>query len=156
MVYISLTKIALFITALNGLSNAQTYIGKRELDRDYYTINTENGKDSAEFIANKLGARFEGNVGELDHWYMLSKPKHIENLVSDFEYHKSRSIYKRDEDHWHQVKAFDKQVLKKRTKRAPLFITNGTQILQDAQKEFKIKDPLFPKQWHLVKALKNK
>lgn len=164
MTFISLTKIALLITVLSSFStvSTQTYIGKRELHRDYYAINipSDNGKESAQYIASKLGVRFEGNVGELDHWFMLSSPKnkaHIEKrdqVLTDFEHHKAQSLLnKRDENqhHWHLVKRLDKQVLKKRTKRAPIPTLNATQLLLDTQKDLHIKDPLFPKQWHLVR-----
>lgn len=155
-----LTKIALLIFALSSLS-AAAYTGKRKLDRDYYAINIPS-QESAVYIANKLGVRYEGIVGELDNWHMLSTPNTLEKrqehdrVLSDFEYFKSQSIYKRDEDqhHWLQVKQLDKQVLKKRTRRAPVPpVVNATRLLQDTQKELHIKDPLFPKQWHLVRSI---
>jgi kexin len=154
MVYISLTKIALLISALSCVSS-KTYTGKRQVDREYYAVNIPSAEE-AKYIANKLQVRFEGQVGELDHWFMLSRKQNKiekrDSVMADFEYYKSQAIQKRDTTSpWHSVNRFDKQVLKQRTKRAPILTAlNSTQILEETQKELHIKDPLFPKQWHLV------
>lgn len=151
MVHYSLTKIAVLIATLSSFSTA-AYTGKRELNRDYYTLNIPS-QESAVYIANKLGVRYEGNVGELENWHMLSaatsqKRQEQDRVLSDFEYFKSQSIYKRDESHWQQAKELNKQVLKQRTKRAPVPVA---ELFEKTQKELDIKDPWFSQQWHLVR-----
>jgi kexin len=145
------------------LAEAQRYMGKREADRDYYTLNIPEGdKISAQAIAQQLGVRFEGNVGELDTWYMLSsaqqqrlqkRDEEEDRILKQFHHMKSLGLQKRD-GHWQKAKSMEKQVLKKRFKRGPIPrapVPKPADILADAQKELKMEDPWFPKQWHLVR-----
>ncbi|KAI8967014.1 peptidase S8/S53 domain-containing protein [Mycotypha africana] len=129
----------------------------------------------AEHIIQRLGGRFEGRIGELDHWFMMSTPQQQQSnnpmekraslmeeeeeeeeeedfIVKQFKTLKRRSLRKRgDEDDsrfWKEANRLDKQILKKRIKRLPIIPANET--LKDAQTALKIKDPWFPKQWHLI------
>lgn len=154
--WVSLVAVA---TAWMSSIQAKTYIGKRDLDRDYYTLYVPT-EASAQYIANKLQVRYEGQVGELENWYMLSSPKakktkrtkdsnDEDKVLSDFKHYKESFLMKRQDEslgrHWQQAKELNKQELKKRTKRAPV-----TTLVEKTQRELDIKDPWFFQQWHLV------
>lgn len=151
--FFSLTAVALFVTFTQ--IQAQRYMGKRDLNRDYYTLNipnTEDGIESAKHIAQQLQVRFEGSVGELDSWFMVSSPQSLKRddpVLANFDKLKYLSLLKRDatSQHWKNVKLIEKQALKRRIKRGP--IPTNKQLI-DAQKTLNIKDPWFPQQWHLV------
>ncbi|CEP17954.1 hypothetical protein [Parasitella parasitica] len=154
----SLTAAAAAVVALLATltqAQAQKYMGKRDLNRDYYTLNipdTEGGLESAKHIAQKLQVRFEGVVGELDSWFMVSSPqsfKRDDPVLANFDKLKHLSLAKRDatSHHWHKVKAIEKQALKRRSKRGPI---PADKQLVDAQKTLSIADPWFPQQWHLI------
>ncbi|KAI9487401.1 MAG: peptidase S8/S53 domain-containing protein [Benjaminiella poitrasii] len=127
-------------------------MGKREVDRNYYTINIpDDGPTTAEYIANQLGVRYEGKIGELDAWFMVSSPKprmekRNDEVLENFNRLKDRSLSKRDAVYWQKVTSIEKQILKRRTKRGPIIPDK----LTDTQKSLNITDPLFPKQWHLI------
>jgi kexin len=158
MVHYGLSAVIALVLA-STLAEAQRYMGKREADRDYYTLNIPEGdKTSAQAIAQQLGVRFEGNVGELDTWYMLSSAQQFQkrdgqdNILKQFHHLKSLGLQKRD-GHWHKAKSLEKQVLKRRTKRGPIPrapVPKPKDLVADAQKVLKIEDPWFTKQWHLV------
>ncbi|KAI9497583.1 peptidase S8/S53 domain-containing protein [Zychaea mexicana] len=154
-------------TTVVGASN----IVRRSQDRDYYTLHVpqvdhDASHEAAHHVARSLGAQFEGMVGELESYYMISVPKSNlhkrsiydeDPIVAAFQARKQLS--KRDEDqrHWDRVQRIDPQVPRRRSKRAALpreppftEITQGQAILEDAQRVLDIKDPGFSRQWHLV------
>ncbi|RCH78433.1 pheromone processing endoprotease, partial [Rhizopus stolonifer] len=151
MVYYGLATIALWLT-ISSFTQAQTYMGRRDLDRDYYTLHIDN-KESAKHIAQQLGVRYEGNVGELDAWHMFStlktKRDAEDTVLVEFERQKT-ALDKRDDMHWKHAHSLTKQVLKKREKRGPIPVD---QVFADAQASLKIKDPWFTKQWHLINQI---
>jgi kexin len=163
MVYYGLTTIALIVASFGTfVANAQAdtlrYMGKRDSTRDYYTLHVpDKSFDAAQHVARQLEVRYEGSIGELDTWYMISSPKPViekrninDAILEAFERFKTSK--KRDENyiHFQKVQGIDKQVLKRRTKkRAPVFEVD---ILADAQKTLNINDPWFNQQWHLVKV----
>lgn len=156
MVHYGLTTITLLVASLCVQAK---YLGKREVDRDYYTLNIPNdGLESAQHIARSLNVRLEGPIGELDDWYMVSSPKPAiekraeeDQVLSDFHYFKSLHLNKRDGNHWQKAQSIDKQVLKKRTKRGPIPRAPGVNAqVADAQRSLGIADPWFNQQWHLV------
>ncbi|KAI7897501.1 peptidase S8/S53 domain-containing protein [Cokeromyces recurvatus] len=151
MVNLNLRAIAMVIASVVTLTEAQRYMGKREAERDYYTINipSNDGYESIKYIANQLGVRYEGYIGELDSWFMVSVPKprlnkRDDDILAKFERLKTQSLMKRD-IHWQKVKSINKQVLKRRTKRGPI-----PNEFMNVQKLLNITDPLFDKQWHLI------
>ncbi|KAI7849032.1 peptidase S8/S53 domain-containing protein [Circinella umbellata] len=148
-----------------------TNIIKRLPDRHYYTLHVpEVDHDThiaAQHVATSLGGQFEGMVGELKTYYMMSVPKSSLNkrsqgddtdpIVTAFQARKR--FDKRDENQrlWDRVQRLDSQVPRQRTKRAALpreppftEISKGQAIMEDAQRVLDIKDPGFPRQWHLV------
>lgn len=173
-----LRSIALLVACIGTFVHAEPstnkrYMGKRDPNRDYYTLNipTEeaesqlSGFKSAQYIAHQLGVRLEGNVGELKNWYMVSSEKSTlgkrgleqDRVLSTFARYKSTShLNKRDGDghqHWQKVNSIDKQVAKRRTKRGPIPrepVFNVNDEMADAQKTLSIADPWFNQQWHLV------
>ncbi|CAO3653385.1 unnamed protein product [Mucor hiemalis] len=159
MVHFSLTAIALLVASLTVQAK---YMGKRDPDRDYYTLNipTKDGLETAHHVARSLNVRLEGVVGELDNWYMVSSPKPLlgkrglteDKVLSDFQHFKSLHLNKRDgsSSHWQNVQSIDKQVLKKRTKRGPIPVNEE---MKDAQKTLGIADPWFDQQWHLINQI---
>ncbi|CEG80867.1 Putative Proprotein convertase PC7 (Fragment) [Rhizopus microsporus] len=138
------------------------YIGKREPNREYYTLHVPQGEsEAAEQIAQQLDVRFEGQVGELDTYYMVSAPREAiqkrdgqDGIVTKFhqykQYYESLSLSKRQEQAWAKVQSIDKQIPKRRVKRGPLPILTPKERVVDAQVSLGIKDPLFDKQWHLI------
>lgn len=131
------------------------YMGKREPNRSYYTLNVPEGKsgqDAAKHVARSLGVRFEGQVGQLETYYMVSAPDSLKRdedpVVSQF--HSFKKLAKRHDDVWHRVSRLDKQIAKKRVKRGPIPMDPKSALL-DAQKALGINDPEFPTQWHLVR-----
>ena len=148
-----------------------TNIVKRLPDRHYYTLHVpEVDHDThvaAQHVARSLGGQFEGMVGELKTYYMMSVPKNSLNKRSQEEngdpvvaaFQARKRFNKRDENQrlWDRVQRLDPQVPRQRTKRAALpreppftEISKGQAIMEDAQRVLDIKDPGFPKQWHLV------
>ncbi|KAI8140961.1 peptidase S8/S53 domain-containing protein [Fennellomyces sp. T-0311] len=139
-------------------------IVKRLPDRRYYALHVPHADpQAAEHVARSLGARYEGKVGELDSYYLMSVHNdelHKRSTTDEdpivAEFHERKRWSKRD-GIWDRVNRIDVQVPRQRTKRAiiprePPFteITKGQAIMEDAQRELAIKDPGFPKQWHLV------
>lgn len=159
--------VAIGIVIASTLANAERYMGKRDADRDYYTLNIPEGdRASAQAIAEQLGVRFEGNVGELDTWYMLSstqQQQHVQKrneedrILKQFHHMKSRGLMKRD-GYWHKAKSLEKQVLKRRVKRGPIPrapVPKPEDVLTATQKELDMQDPWLSRQWHLVSSLEN-
>ena len=154
MVYYGLGFVALLVYSLGVQAN---YIGKRDPERDYYTLNIP-GDDSttAHHVARSLNVRLEGVVGELKDWYMVSSPKPLyqkreteDRVLAAFQHYKTLGLSKRD-GHWEKVQSIDKQVLRKRTKRGPIPEDVAKAQIKDAQQTLKIADPWFDQQWHLV------
>ncbi|KAI8079316.1 peptidase S8/S53 domain-containing protein [Thamnidium elegans] len=150
---VQLTTIALLVATFGTFVQGK-YMGKRDPNREYYTLKIpqEDGAKSAQHIAHELNARFEGSIGELDSWYMLSSPKSKKRqqedaILSQFYRHKNLALNKREESPWHKVESIDKQVLKKRVKRGPI---PPQDLFTDAQKSLGMGDPWFEKQWHLI------
>ncbi|KAI9305889.1 peptidase S8/S53 domain-containing protein [Cunninghamella echinulata] len=166
---------SLLLIAFIYITAIQANIIKRDSSRDYYTLHFPQGKQddsthqAAKAIAHQLNTRYEGQVGELKTYFVVSQTKKstIKNnkraihnqdddqVVQLFDTFKKRSLTKRSiNDEWSKVETIKKQVLKKRTRRAVIprapILTSGKMILEDAQKTLKIADPGFSRQWHLV------
>lgn len=152
------SKLIKIITLFASLSLIQAkYIGKREADRDYYTLHVPQGESAVAIqMAQQLGVRFEGQVGELSTYYMVSSPKKIlqkrdeDPVIAKYNQLLS-SNWKRDEQPWAKVKSIEKQIPKRRVKRGPIPILTPKERVVDAQQSLGIQDPLFNKQWHLVR-----
>ncbi|KAI8073114.1 peptidase S8/S53 domain-containing protein [Gongronella butleri] len=167
-------------------------IHKRDGSRHYYTLHfpyaTENTHFDAREVAKQLGTRYEGPVGELSTYHLVSAPKllakrsdeHEDGVLAAFAHQKRRhqaaldklqaspGIVKRHVSHdnslsalsspWHRVHRIDKQVLRKRSKRAAIPaqlyprapVMSGKMLFEDAQQSLHIQDPGFDKQWHLI------
>lgn len=147
---------------------------KREPGRHYYTLHIpktdhdNSGHDAALHVANSLRVRLEGNVGELKNYYLVSaaaddrrmhKRDDVDPIVEAFHAHKRRHLAARslDATYWNQVERIDAQIPRQRHKRMPIRreppfsdLLHGKAAMEDAQKTLGIKDPGFPKQWHLV------
>ncbi|OAD77937.1 hypothetical protein PHYBLDRAFT_108764, partial [Phycomyces blakesleeanus NRRL 1555(-)] len=160
--------------ALLSLATVLAQPVKRDPLRHYYALHFPqehpHTTTHAQSIANSLGVRYEGPVGELQTYFLVSAPitsnlsKRDTNdpTVEAFWAHKQkRSLMARDEirsSAWDAVKSIDKQVLKRLHKRGPIpgwdkrapVKLKGPEILADAQKSLHITDPGFPQQWHLV------
>lgn len=154
-----------FIVTCIIIKTSIASLQKRDYDnRYYYTLHTveANAAESAKQVARDLGATFEGQVGELDNYYMISIPKtQQDSIVHHFK--------KRE---YSLVDQIQPQVPTKRLyKRAPpppvientdeeYKLNGGIPSLDDAngfqsiKNILDIKDPGFDNQWHLVK-LKN-
>ncbi|KAI9361747.1 peptidase S8/S53 domain-containing protein [Pilaira anomala] len=145
-------------------------------NRDYYTLYTLHGQDAVKQVAHSLNARYEGQVGELSQYHLISVPKplkrsSIDTVIAQFQYHKQ--LAKRD-DYWVQVQDIQLQVPARRLyKRAPIeqpvventeeeYRLNGggpsveLPLLSEEGGYNKIKellgvfDPGFDQQWHLL------
>ncbi|KAI9261412.1 peptidase S8/S53 domain-containing protein [Phascolomyces articulosus] len=124
---------------------------------------------AAQHVARSLGGQYEGMVGELKSYFMMSIPKNNLNkrnlnnnnddpVVAAFQARKQ--FNKRDDENqrlWDRVHRLDPQIPRQRTKRAALpreppftEISQGQAIMEDAQRVLEIQDPGFPRQWHLV------
>lgn len=149
---VQLTAIALLVASFGTFVQGK-YMGKRDPEREYYTLNIpQDGPESAQHIAHQLNARYEGSIGELDSWYMLSSPKSKKResedvILSEFNRYRNLDLTKRQESPWHKVQSIDKQVLKKRTKRGPI---PPQDLFTKVQKSLGLNDPWFERQWHLV------
>ncbi|KAG2200660.1 hypothetical protein INT47_005816 [Mucor saturninus] len=147
---VQLTAIAVLVASACTFVQGH-YMGKRDPARDYYTLKAPNdGLASAQLVARELNVRFEGPIGELDAWYMVSSPKTNKRdaedpILSKFQYYKT-TLRKRDSSHWQNVESIDKQVLKRRTKRGPI----PQPPLAEVQKTLNMNDPWLEKQWHLI------
>ncbi|KAG1055917.1 hypothetical protein G6F43_002155 [Rhizopus delemar] len=154
----SLTELITFITSLAVVQ--ARYLGKRESNRDYYTLHLPQGElEAVQQIAQQLGVRLEGQVGELDTYYMVSSLKspfqkrdEEDRVLTDFDKYKrlSASKWKRDEQVWTKVQSIEKQIPKRRVKRGPIPPLTPKEIVIETREELNIKDPLFDKQWHLI------
>lgn len=149
------------------------------INRDYYTLYTLHGQDAVKQVAHSLNARYEGQVGELSQYHLISVPKplkrsSIDTVIAQFQHHKQ--LAKRD-DHWAQVQDIQLQVPARRLyKRAPVeqpvventeeeYRLNGggpsveLPLLSEEGGYDKIKellgvfDPGFDQQWHIVKYM---
>ncbi|KAI9272524.1 peptidase S8/S53 domain-containing protein [Sporodiniella umbellata] len=150
----------LTLVSLFGLmSSSQGYVnGKRELQREYYTIHVPQGEwKVAEHVAHQLQVRLEGKVGELDSYFMISVPKEnlenrdgLDRVLNGFEHYKSLSSHKRDDSNWSKVTAIEKQIPKRRVKRGPIPVNAAHEVYLDIRESLDLKDPLFDKQWHLI------
>lgn len=148
---VQLTAIALLVASLGTFVQCK-YMGKRDPEREYYTLNIpQDGLESAQHIAHQLNVRFEGSIGELESWYMVSSPKSTKReedvILSSFHHYKSLNLNKREESAWQKVQSIDKQILKRRTKRGPIPQQDD---FAEVQKTLSLNDPWFEKQWHLV------
>lgn len=149
---------------------------KRSPDRRYYTLHIPTSEAHLAIqAADALGVQYEGPVGELTTYYLVSTMDHErlykrdqpvhDPILEAFHAHKERRwLEKRDNnDWWDRVHAMDAQVPRQRVKRAvlpeqhhvkrePPFveINQGKLTLEDAQETLGIQDPGFPRQWHLV------
>ncbi|KAI9257315.1 peptidase S8/S53 domain-containing protein [Phascolomyces articulosus] len=95
-------------------------------NRIYYTFYTPNGApEAASIVAQQLGARFEGQVGELPQYYWVSESRHQLNkrsgdLVQRFEAsrerrkHKKRRRLSNVEDPIDQIERVDRQIPRRR------------------------------------------
>ncbi|KAI8973037.1 peptidase S8/S53 domain-containing protein [Pilobolus umbonatus] len=129
------------------------YTGKRDPGRDYYTIHVPDGDEQvAAQISHDLGTQFEGRVGEIDTYYMLSAPqsrKRDDPVLSLFHEYQHKTLSKRD-SLWSRVKTIDKQVPKKRVKRGPIPPKDKVDLTAET---LGIKDPMFREQWHLINTV---
>ncbi|KAI8086048.1 peptidase S8/S53 domain-containing protein [Halteromyces radiatus] len=162
----------LFLVAVAYLTFIQAAIIKRDPSRQYYTLHFPQGHlddtthQAAKHIAQSLNTRYEGPVGELKTYFLVSQQQqqqytkrasgNYDPVLTLFDQHK-KQLSKRDSitSPWVKVNRIDKQVLKQRSKRAVLpprapILTSGKLVLEDAQATLGIKDPGFDKQWHLV------
>ncbi|KAG2232662.1 hypothetical protein INT48_006841 [Thamnidium elegans] len=156
-------------------------LSKRDYtNRLYYTLHTtdKDSKEAVEHVATTLNARLEGQVGELNQYYLISIPKQSkrtdDSLITRFNNYKHR-LSKRDLD-WQRVDQIQAQVPARRIyKRAPPFFTEP--IVENKEEEYKlngesqpielpgvlekgaydkikslldIQDPGFNEQWHLM------
>lgn len=147
---IKMNRLLLCLLIIGGVLSSANTLYKRDYEnRHYYTIHTH-AVESAKQIAHELGARFEGPVGELDSYYMVSIPK-------------STKLHKRDDN-----LVIQEQIPRKRLyKRAPpppvienteeeYKINGGLPSLDDEngfqsiKRILNIQDPGFDHQWHLV------
>jgi kexin len=74
-------------------------------------------------------------------------------VLASFEQQKKSTNSKVDKrlvQPWSMVQRIDKQVLRRRSRRAVLPPTSGKLALEAAQSSLGIQDPGFMKQWHLV------
>ncbi|ORX51333.1 hypothetical protein DM01DRAFT_1289941 [Hesseltinella vesiculosa] len=154
----------LFCVAIEAL------VVKRDPSRIYYTLHFPQPNDvthlDARHIAQEIGIRYEGPVGELSTYHLVSVPKHQadkradqDDIIHAFEQmkHSQTTLAKRHLDTdltpWHRVHRIDRQVLRQRTRRAVLPrapIMTGELLFEDAQKTLDIQDPGFGQQWHLI------
>ncbi|KAI8883750.1 hypothetical protein K501DRAFT_183727 [Backusella circina FSU 941] len=128
-------------------------MGKRDSTRTYYTLyipdETTSRSTYVDLVARDLGARVEGQVGELEHYYMISAPSDgllkrtdEDKILLEFQNHK---LSKRNHEGWAKVKRIDKQIPKRLVKRGPIQIHKS-----EIQTVLGIKDPLIDSQWHLI------
>ncbi|KAI9322267.1 peptidase S8/S53 domain-containing protein [Dichotomocladium elegans] len=166
----------LLALALGSVIDAAQPI-KRSPDRRYYTLYIPSSKESIAIqVADALGVRLEGTVGELTTYYMVSTPgdaylhkrglDETDPVVATFNARKQHRLAKRDDNSseafWDHVHRLDPQVPKKRVKRSvlpehlskrePPFVEPNPAKLtfEDAQETLGIHDPGFLNQWHLV------
>lgn len=166
----------LLFTFITGTLSTRDYT-----NRLYYTLRTtdKDSKDAVENVAITLNARLEGQVGELNQYYLISIPKQSkrtdDSLITRFNNYKTR-LSKRDLD-WQRVDQIQAQVPTRRIyKRAPPIYSEP--IVENKEEEYKlngesqpielpgvleegaydkikglldIQDPGFNEQWHLVK-----
>lgn len=151
---VQLTAIALLVASACTFVQGH-YMGKKDPERDYYTLKIpQDGLASAHHVAQALNVRFEGPIGELDSWYMVSSPKSKKRqeedaILSSFHRFKNSHITKRSSP-WQNVQSIDKQVLKRRTKRGP--IPPPEEEFVQIQRTLNMNDPWLEKQWHLVRC----
>ncbi|KAI9313429.1 peptidase S8/S53 domain-containing protein [Dichotomocladium elegans] len=125
---------------------------------------------AAKWVAHELGARYEGQVGELPTYYLVSVPAGGDGfakrrdtdendlLMAAFKSQKQKhhaSMSRRDSGHvyWDLVLRIERLAARKRVKRVlPLTLrgADGTILLNDTENMLGIRDPGFDKQWHLV------
>jgi kexin len=145
----------------------------------YYVIEHDPlvGASLAE-IAHGLGVEIVEQVGELEnHWLvraekepsdlLVAREESVDRILGRFE--ELRTLAGRDSDHsslWTRsdesqnaraivdsVKVLERQVLRKRVKRAPPPVrppSDDDKAVHRVAQRFGIQDPLFPDQWHLV------
>ncbi|KAI7898804.1 peptidase S8/S53 domain-containing protein [Cokeromyces recurvatus] len=164
-----------FLSFLIFINSLFAYkIQKRDYEnRQYFTLHTIRPNDikTAKQVASQLNATFEGQVGELSHYYWISIPASIDthqDLVNRF----VNLQKKRNHPSW-LVDQIEPQIPKRRLfKRAPppplpvieneeeeyklnggnftvpsLDDINGFEKMKEL---FQIKDPGFDRQWHLI------
>ncbi|KAI7862118.1 peptidase S8/S53 domain-containing protein [Spinellus fusiger] len=162
-------KIALWLAVVLITSDvAMTQPVKRDLSRHYYTLhfpqgNAMDASAHARSIAQSLHVRYEGPVGELKTYYLVSSPLSTkrddqDDVLAAFEEHKKQGLVRR-ETSWSMVNTIERQVFRRRIKRGPLpreylerapVKLQGAAALKLAQNTLGIHDPGFPMQWHLV------
>lgn len=153
---------------------ASAAIIKRDPSRQYYTLHFPHDEAAtqqhAKKIASSLGTRYEGPVGELKTYFLVSSElpalvkrssssDQVDPVLASFEQQKKNgTLFKRSVDDsaaWSKVQRIDKQILKQRSKRAVLprapILSSGKLVLEDAKASLGIKDPGFTNQWHLVR-----
>lgn len=137
---------------------------KRDPSRHYYTLHFPQPDEStphhAQVIAQALDTRYEGRVGELMTYYLVSSPLSTkrsldtsDRVLASFEQQKKNTDSKVDKrlvHPWSMVQRIDKQVLRRRSRRAVIPSSEGKLALEAAQSSLGIHDPGFIKQWHLV------
>ncbi|KAI8328486.1 peptidase S8/S53 domain-containing protein [Chlamydoabsidia padenii] len=157
---------------------ASAAIIKRDPSRQYYTLHFPQGhseddtQQHAQQIASSLGTRYEGPVGELKTYFVVSSfsptitersvytssSDQVDPVLASFEHQKKNHVLsKRDPAKsvaWSKVQRIDKQILKRRSKRAVIprapILNSGKLVLEDAKTSLGIKDPGFTDQWHLI------
>ncbi|KAI9486635.1 MAG: peptidase S8/S53 domain-containing protein [Benjaminiella poitrasii] len=153
----SITSILFIFLLLFASALANSKVHKRDYkNRHYFTIRTvqPNDIDSAKQTASQLNATFEGQVGELSHYYWISIP--ASSLSNDTHYDLiERFIALRQKRTDNNPSLFidriQPQIPKRRLfKRAPPPIIENEEEEYILNGETFIKDPGFDHQWHLI------
>ncbi|KAI8374361.1 peptidase S8/S53 domain-containing protein [Radiomyces spectabilis] len=158
-------------TLLVGASN----VVKRDTARQYYVLrfpssrsNDNSDVAAAKDIATHLQVQYEGPVGELRNYFLVSTPiqtnnsskRSLENdddIVAAFHGHKKARRFNKRDDAWMRVQSIEKQVPRQRIKRSVIPLearapvkSQGQLLLEETRKQLHIKDPGFSQQWHLI------
>ncbi|KAJ3473670.1 hypothetical protein NLG97_g10189 [Lecanicillium saksenae] len=150
----------LSLVGLAAVSTAQ--VSRDYANNDYYVLHLEEGIQP-DHVADRLGLRHEGPLGDLDHHYIFRSPKNDHDIVKRHLVERRRR--KRDgsnaDDILDTIRLSRKQqprtMLQKRIPPPPLGVRASDEKPKPAalskqknvMKLLSINDPTFPGQWHL-------
>ncbi|TQV95510.1 KEX1 protease precursor [Cordyceps javanica] len=156
------------LLGLLGLAVVSTAQVTRDYDNnDYYVLHLDEGVQPTH-VADRLGLRHEGPLGDLDHHYIFRSPKHDHDVVKRQLLDRRRR--KRDGSHdiIDTVRLARKQqprtMLHKRIPPPPLLgaraqaeapkpNAEAVSKQKDVIQQLSINDPEFPGQWHLLNTI---
>ncbi|KAG0177892.1 pheromone processing endoprotease [Apophysomyces sp. BC1034] len=122
-------------------ARAQELSKRNYANRLYYTLYTPSGNDeAAALVAHRLGARFEGRVGELKTYHWVSVGRSLEKrqegedqLITQFNALKAQAVQKRDT--WalafNQIERLDRQIPRRRLHKRAVIPVKRQDIYED-------------------------